>query len=209
MQGLELLQTLERMVEFDCSAEELLEEVKRFFLESEVMRHNTVASGQPHNAKPPMALKRKAEAAIRGAIKRVPTKGKLIPVDDWIDRPSLTREQALEMDKMVDWARGKGERRADWGATWRNWWRRVEADRGTPAAPLATTHQKPTHGLLMDNGEVWIAIDTYEWDMWASYRNQKMMPPRYLGGGQFPSLLPPINGSGAGLKTTLEMLGRE
>jgi hypothetical protein len=36
----------------------------------------------------------------------------------------------VETAKMLDWARGKGEKKADWQATWRNWMRRCQTDVG-------------------------------------------------------------------------------
>lgn len=41
-----------------------------------------------------------------------------------------------EAAKFRDWAHGKGEAKADWDATWRNWCRRVVERQGTGPPPL-------------------------------------------------------------------------
>lgn len=45
--------------------------------------------------------------------------------DNWHPMEHLSSEDQLELEKMRDWARAKGVRRADWFATWRNWKRRA------------------------------------------------------------------------------------
>lgn len=68
------------------------------------------------------------------------------------DEQSMSPDELeAETAKMVDYYRSKGERRADWVATWRNWMRSdFRKPRGSPSAPK----DRPTQ-----NGRVGYTID--------------------------------------------------
>lgn len=46
----------------------------------------------------------------------------------WVAANAPNIDPHVEAERMLDWARGKGERKADWIATYRNWVRRASAD---------------------------------------------------------------------------------
>jgi hypothetical protein len=52
----------------------------------------------------------------------------IYPINDemrtWAEEHTPSVMLVVETAKMLDWARGKGEKKADWLATWRNWMRR-------------------------------------------------------------------------------------
>lgn len=70
------------------------------------------------------------------ATKARPRQAKTALPDSWapdLDTTALARtlgvDVATEVDRMRDWARGSGSRKADWGATFRNWLRKASEER--------------------------------------------------------------------------------
>lgn len=70
-----------------------------------------------------------------------------LPVADvhreWATKNAITIDLEAESDAMLDWARGKGEKRDDWEATRRNWWRKAQKDSQLHGAKHGTRTQKP------------------------------------------------------------------
>jgi hypothetical protein len=54
----------------------------------------------------------------------------IFPITDemreWAAQHTPNVDLGSETQKLFDWARGKGEKKADWVATWRNWMRRTQ-----------------------------------------------------------------------------------
>ena len=72
----------------------------------------------------PQPQPEKKEEEKREARKRSPSPKIPLP-ENWHPMEELTPSEALELEKMKDWARDKDIRSADWFARWRNWKRRA------------------------------------------------------------------------------------
>jgi len=80
--------------------------------------------------------------------------------DDWMawalqERPGWNDTDALRVSLLFrDHWHSKGEARADWEATWRNWVRREKAVHGTPKLSPAGTQSAQALGAWINDGEV-------------------------------------------------------
>jgi len=107
-----------------------------------------VTKNQRSRAEPP-ARKRAAQLAA----------GWTLP-DDWRawalqERPGWNDTDALRVSLLFrDHWHSKGEARADWEATWRNWVRREKAVHGTPKLSPAGTQSAQALGAWINDGEV-------------------------------------------------------
>ena len=79
---------------------------------------------------------------------------------EWVAREAPSVNVALQTSLFVDWAISKGEARADWSASWRNWMKRTHAENVAKgwkpprsAAPAGETPEQKwcrEHGVTVD-----------------------------------------------------------
>jgi hypothetical protein len=59
-------------------------------------------------------------------------------MEAWATEHAPSVRLRVETARMLDWARGKGEAKSDWIATWRNWMSRAQEDLAAKSAKQAS-----------------------------------------------------------------------
>lgn len=76
------------------------------------------------------------------------------PMRQWAADNAPDVRIVVETARMLDWGRGKGEKKADWVAAWRNWISRKQDDLDKERAARPTA--KAGNGVYADAEEAWM-----------------------------------------------------
>lgn len=118
---------------------------------ADVTRDKPVTPAEvPEKFEPPVPEGSKEPLAAR---KRAVPPPESMPITDemrdWAAEHAPDVRLVVQTAKLLDWARGKGEKKQDWVAAWRNWMR-SEQERITERTPAAKNGTNP------DREEIWM-----------------------------------------------------